>query len=159
MNRQFVREMPETTDQKETWNWLRKADLKVETEAMLCAVQELAIRTNYVKHMIDKTAQSTLCRTCYKKSETISHVVSGSRGTWYHIKETEEMYRRTGSCYKHSITAENSTARDSLYIKEGFKLQIRFVETGLRSEKKLKKECQIGRGREIVPKLNRLERM
>ena len=29
--------MPETTDEKETWNWLRKADLKVETEAILCA--------------------------------------------------------------------------------------------------------------------------
>ena len=26
---QFVREMPETTDEKETCNWLRKADLKV----------------------------------------------------------------------------------------------------------------------------------
>ena len=43
MYRQLVREMPETTDEKETWNWLRKADLKVETEAMLCAVQKQAI--------------------------------------------------------------------------------------------------------------------
>ena len=38
--------------------WQRKADLKVETEAMLCAAQEQAIQTNYVKHKIDKTAQS-----------------------------------------------------------------------------------------------------
>ena len=56
---------------------------------------------------------------------------SGSRGTWQHIKETEEMYRRAGDCYKHRITAKNSTARDSSYIKESFKLWIRFVETGL----------------------------
>ena len=56
--------------------WLRKADLKVETEAMFCAVQEQAIQTNYVKHKIDKTAQSPLCRMCDKKSETISHIVS-----------------------------------------------------------------------------------
>ena len=35
--------MPETTDEKETWYWLRKADLKVETEAMFCAAQEQAI--------------------------------------------------------------------------------------------------------------------
>ena len=28
------------TDEKETWNWLRKTDLKVETEAMLHATQE-----------------------------------------------------------------------------------------------------------------------
>ena len=33
---QFVGEIPETTDEKETWHWLRKADVKVETEAMLC---------------------------------------------------------------------------------------------------------------------------
>ena len=64
---QFVREMPETKDEKETWHWLRKADLKVETEAMMYAAQEQAIRTNYVKHKIDKTAQSTLCRMWDKK--------------------------------------------------------------------------------------------
>ena len=79
---QFVREMPETTDEKETWCWLRKAELKVEIKAMLCAAQEQAnklcetIRTNYVKHKIDKTAQSPLCRMCDKKSEAISHIVS-----------------------------------------------------------------------------------
>ena len=61
---QFVREIPETTDEKETWNWLRKAELKIEMEAMLCVAQEQAIRTNYVKHKIDKTAQSPLCRMC-----------------------------------------------------------------------------------------------
>ena len=69
---QFVREMPETADEKETWNSLRKADLKVQMEAMLCAAQELAIRTNYVKHKVDKTAQSPLCRMYDKKSENIS---------------------------------------------------------------------------------------
>ena len=40
---QFVREMSKTTDAKETCYWLRKADLKVETKAMLCAAQEQAI--------------------------------------------------------------------------------------------------------------------
>ena len=40
---QFFREIPETTDRKETWNWLRKADLKVEVGAMSCAAQEQAI--------------------------------------------------------------------------------------------------------------------
>ena len=38
--------MPETTDEKEIWNWLRKADLEVQTEAMLYAMQEQAIQTN-----------------------------------------------------------------------------------------------------------------
>ena len=54
----------------------KKADLKVETEAMLYAAQEQAIRTNYVKHKVDKTAQSPICRICDKKSESISHIVS-----------------------------------------------------------------------------------
>ena len=73
---QFLREMPETTYQKERWYWLRNADLKVETEAMLCVVQEQAIRTIYVKHEIDKTTESPLYRMCDKKKETISHIVS-----------------------------------------------------------------------------------
>ena len=70
MDGQFLREMPEATAEKETWYWLRKADLKVETEAMLCAAQEQAIGTNCVKQKIDKTAQSPLCRMCDKKRET-----------------------------------------------------------------------------------------
>ena len=43
MYRQFVREMPETTDKKETWYRLTQAELKVQTEAMLCAAQEQAL--------------------------------------------------------------------------------------------------------------------
>ena len=52
----FAREMPETTDEKETWNWLQKADLKVETEAALCAAHGQAILTNYVNNNIDEIA-------------------------------------------------------------------------------------------------------
>ena len=73
---QFVREMSERTDENQTWNWLREADLKVEAEAISCAAQEQAIRTNYVKHKIDETAQSPLCRMCDKKREIMSHVMS-----------------------------------------------------------------------------------
>ena len=43
INRQSVREMPETADERETWNCLIKADLKIETEAILCVVQKQAI--------------------------------------------------------------------------------------------------------------------
>ena len=35
-----------------------------------------AIRTNYVKHKIDKRAQSPLRRMCDMKNETISQIVS-----------------------------------------------------------------------------------
>ena len=43
-----MRKMSEITDKKETWNWVGKADLKVETETMLSSAQEQTIRTNYV---------------------------------------------------------------------------------------------------------------
>ena len=68
------------------------------------------------------------------------------------------MQRRAGSCYKHSTTAENSTSRDSSYIKEGFRLWIRFVETGFGNlEKKKKRKQQMGRG-EIVPKTEQVRK-
>ena len=73
---QFVREMPQSTDENKTWEWLRKADLKIHTESLLCAAQEQAIRTNYVKHHIDKSAESPLCRMCEEKGETVHHIVS-----------------------------------------------------------------------------------
>ena len=56
---QFIREMPESTDAKETWKWL-SAGLKIQTEALLCAAQEQALRTKYVKHHIDKPRVTTL---------------------------------------------------------------------------------------------------
>ena len=52
---QFLREMPKTTHVEGLWSWLRKADLKIQTEALICAGQEQALRTNYVKYHIDKT--------------------------------------------------------------------------------------------------------
>ena len=64
---QFVKKMPEKVDQDRTWQWLSKSDLKIGTEALLCVVQEQAIRTNYVKHLMDKTSESPLCRLCGKK--------------------------------------------------------------------------------------------
>ena len=76
MHGHFVREIPETTDEKKTWYWLWKVDLNVETVAKLCAAQDHAILANYVKHKTDKTAKSPLRRMCVNKSETISHIVS-----------------------------------------------------------------------------------
>ncbi|XP_047488218.1 uncharacterized protein LOC125038695 [Penaeus chinensis] len=73
---QFVREMPEKVDRVKSWEWLSRSDLKVGTEAVICAAQEQAIRTNYVKHYIDKSSDSPLCRMCGKRGESIQHIVS-----------------------------------------------------------------------------------
>ena len=72
---QFVREIPETTHVEESWSWLRKTDLKIQTEALICASQEQALRTNYVKYHIDKTVESPLCRLCGEKGESVNHIV------------------------------------------------------------------------------------
>ena len=85
---QFVRDMPESTDQKKTWEWLRKADLKIQTESLLCAAQEQALRTKYVKHNIDKSTESPLCRMCEEKGETVHHIVSECK------KMAQKAYKR-----------------------------------------------------------------
>ena len=72
----FLREMPEKVDKNKTWDRLIRSDLKVETEALLCAAQEQAIRTNYVKHHIDRSIENPLCRMCGKRGESVQHIIS-----------------------------------------------------------------------------------
>ena len=50
MHRQFIRETTEKVDREKTWQWLSRGDLKVRTEAFLCAAQEQAIRTNFMRY-------------------------------------------------------------------------------------------------------------
>ena len=76
---QFVREMPESVDKDRTWEWMRKSDLKVETEALIFAAQEQALRTNAVKCNIDRTKNSPLCRLCGELSESVTHLVCGCK--------------------------------------------------------------------------------
>ena len=40
-----------------TWIWLRKGNFKRETESLLIAAQDNAVRTNHIKTRIDKTRQ------------------------------------------------------------------------------------------------------
>ena len=75
MHGQFVRDK-EGVNWDKSWQWLAKGALKGCTEALICSAQEQALRTNYTKFHIDKTAQSPLCRMCGEKGETISHLVS-----------------------------------------------------------------------------------
>lgn len=76
MHWQFVRGTPEKVDRVKSWEWLSRSDLKVGTKVLLCAAQEQAIMTNYVKHYIDKSGDSPHCRMCGKGGESIQHIVS-----------------------------------------------------------------------------------
>ena len=66
----------EGTAVEESWRWLQNGYLKKETEGMIFAAQEQALRTNSVKCYIDKTNDSPLCRLCGKSSESVWYVVS-----------------------------------------------------------------------------------
>ena len=61
---------------KKIWTWLRKGNLKRETESLLIAAQNNPIRTNQIKARIDKTQQNSKCRLCVNRAETINHIIS-----------------------------------------------------------------------------------
>ena len=54
-----------------TWKWLRKGNFKRETESLLMAEQNSAIRTNHIKARIDSK-----CRLCGDRDKTINHIIS-----------------------------------------------------------------------------------
>ena len=64
------------TSHEKTWTWLRKRNLKRETESLRIAAQNNAIRTNHIKARIDKTQQNSNCRLCGDRDETINHIIS-----------------------------------------------------------------------------------
>ena len=61
---------------EKTWTWLRKGNLKRETESLLIAAQKTAIKTNHIKARINKTQQSSRCRLCGDRDETINPIIS-----------------------------------------------------------------------------------
>ena len=61
---------------EKTWTGLRKENFKRETESLLIAVQNNAVRTNHIKARIDKTQQNSKCRLCGDRDETINHIIS-----------------------------------------------------------------------------------
>ena len=73
---QFVRET-EAQSNEETWRWLKQGSLKRQTEALITAAQDQAIRTNYIKATIAKYQIVAKCRICRDKNATLSHIISG----------------------------------------------------------------------------------
>ena len=69
---QFARDMEDKDNN--TRRLMRKSDLKGCTKVLISSAQEQSIRTNYIKYNIDKTAESSYCRMCGTRNETISHI-------------------------------------------------------------------------------------
>ena len=113
---------------EESWRWLRNGFLKKETEGLILAAQEQALRTNSIKYSIDKTSETPLCRLCGETTETVRHIVSGykklaqreyrKRNYKVALGVHWEMYRKygiecTNKWYDHQplSTAENGEVR------------------------------------------------
>uniref|UniRef100_A0A1X7VKC9 Reverse transcriptase zinc-binding domain-containing protein n=1 Tax=Amphimedon queenslandica TaxID=400682 RepID=A0A1X7VKC9_AMPQE len=73
---QYYRELSGVADCVNSWAWLQRSDLKSETEALICAAQEQALRTNYIKCKVDKTVESPLCQLCKEAGESVYHIIS-----------------------------------------------------------------------------------
>ena len=69
---QFLRET-ENTDDRNSWEWLKRGELKRETESLLCVAQEQALRVNAIKNSIYKTSDTPLCRLCNEKTKYNTH--------------------------------------------------------------------------------------
>ena len=76
MHGQFMRQTKEVRSE-ESWLWLKRGTLKRETESLIAAAQEQALRTNYRRAKIEKDGTSPLCRMCKEMNETTNHIVSG----------------------------------------------------------------------------------
>lgn len=60
---------------KRSWDWLKKGDWKKETEGLITATQDPALRTNVIKTSIEKQDVSPLCRLCGDKDATRNHLI------------------------------------------------------------------------------------
>ena len=76
MHGQFVRQTCQY-DNKDSWTWLRSSGLTKETESLITAAQDQALRTNMVKARIEKRAGTDpRCRMCRTSNETVTHILS-----------------------------------------------------------------------------------
>ena len=74
---QYPRQIEQVTDVKTRYNWLKTVRLKIETEALLTAAQDQALKTKAHNTYITKTATDPKCRMCGIADETIAHLLSG----------------------------------------------------------------------------------
>ena len=70
IHRYFKRQTQEISHQK-TLTWLRKGNLRRETESLIIAAQDNAIRTNYIMAKKDKTQLNSKCRICGTKMKRL----------------------------------------------------------------------------------------
>ena len=72
---QFLRQTKDMSS-NDAWQWLQRGKLKKETERMIMAAQDQALRTRCIQRAIDGCSISPKCRKNNQKDETINHIAS-----------------------------------------------------------------------------------
>ena len=100
---QFLRETEGMQDQRR-WQWLKAGELTRETERLICAAQEQALRTHAIKNGVDYQDMFTLCRLCKEKVESVTCIVSSCSvvaGNQYRKRHNKLGKKYTGSCARN----------------------------------------------------------
>ena len=61
-----------------SWNWIRTGEQKSETEGLIFAAQDQALRTHAVKSIIENQNVTSKCRICGSHNETEQHILCSS---------------------------------------------------------------------------------
>ena len=71
----FLRDTEEVRG-ADSWRWNKKGFLKKETEGLIFAAQDQALRTNWIKKHIDKREVTDKCRMCGGRDESVDHLIA-----------------------------------------------------------------------------------
>ena len=93
---QFLRQTDDEAG-KERWMWLKGTGIKRETESLIIAAQEQAMRTNVIKAKIDNTQEESKCRMCGMADETVNHILSECN------RLAQREYKRRHDCVERMI--------------------------------------------------------
>ena len=112
----FKRQINNISHQK-SWTWLRKGNLKCETESLLITAQDNAIRTNHIKARIDIMLQNSKCTVTWYPTETIEiRLILSSRWNeqWQPVKKvTVKKECRSQRGYQQMLVLSNLRSPDT----------------------------------------------
>ena len=64
-------------DPDQSFQWMKYVGLKGETEALVVAAQDQALKTRYYSKHIMKEGTTDKCRMCHQMPETAEHIMAG----------------------------------------------------------------------------------
>ncbi|XP_053114534.1 uncharacterized protein LOC128328501 isoform X2 [Hemicordylus capensis] len=73
---QYLHNITGKSDITKTWQWLKNDNLKKETEGLILAAQEQALRTNAIRAKVEKSTTNSKCHLCKEADETVNHLIS-----------------------------------------------------------------------------------